>query len=464
VTESVPATSPLHDRQSDAGEADGQPRGGVDRVAQLRSRLGSLTGSEAALFALLAWAPLSAALYPFLRVGDPATITFDRVWIAAIGVWTLFNLGTGAWRSRAANVVVGMAAVFVVSFGVRAALTPGDTSTVMKVWVDAIVLPAILLVAARRLITGIREWRLLMAALALTGLILALIGIAEYVFDFELATRSGGTPFFDDAIDRVRVSGPYPLTEIYALSLLACLAATLCWMRLRGKGLLSWPTALVLIELAAIVITYFRAAWIAAVIIIVCAVAYRFRTGLRPAAVVAIVAGLAVIGFGLSRIEPVTTRLENSDNVTGRIATWGQDLNVFATAPVFGVGVEDFTASTSESTDVVVSGVRALDQPHSSYLGLLAEQGVVGFLPLLLLTVAVAWMIRALRKRSMDDDVAAIRACLIGAGLAFLVMSLTLTLLPRGSSSALFALLIGGAAAQLDRFAARGPRPDDQGA
>jgi O-antigen ligase len=233
---------------------------------------------------------------------------------------------------------------------------------------------------------------------------------------------------------------------------------------MRGKGLVSLPTAIVLVELAAIVITYFRAAWIAAVIIIVCAVAYRFRSGLRPATVVAVVAVLALVAFGLSRIESVTKRLENSENVTGRIATWGQDLNVFATAPAFGVGVEDFTASTSDSTDVVVSGVRALDQPHSSYLGLLAEQGVVGFLPFLVLTFAVAWMVRALRKRSADDAIAAIRACLLGAGLAFLVMSLTLTLLPRGSSSALFALLIGGAAAQLDRLGARERRPEDQAA
>jgi hypothetical protein len=43
-------------------------------------------------------------------------------------------------------------------------------------------------------------------------------------------------------------------------------------------------------------------------------------------------------------------------------------------------------------------------------------------------------------------------------------MSLTLTLLPRGSSSALFALLIGGAAAQLDRLGARERRPEDQAA
>lgn len=425
-----------------------------DLADSIRRRLGTESGNPLALLALLAWAPLSAAAYPFLRIGDPATVTFDRVWVGALGIWTLLNLRSGVTRSRPADAVAAIALLFAVTFGIRAALTSGDTLTVMKVWLDAIVLPVILLFAARRLIAGIREWQLLAASLAIAGLILAAIGIAEFIFDFELATRSGGTPFYDEAIDRVRVSGPYPLTEIYALALVTCFAATLCWLRLRGDGPLSLPAAIAVVELAAIGATYFRAAWIAAILVALCAFAYRLRTGFRPVAVLALVAAVAALAFAATRIDSVSTRLENSDNVTGRLATWGQDLNVFATAPVFGVGVEDFTASTSESTDVVINGVRALDQPHSSYLGLLAEQGVVGFLPFLALTVAVWWLIRSFRKVAGGEAEAAIWACLLGAGLAFLILSLTLTLLPRGSSSAFFALLIGAAAAQLDRLRA----------
>lgn len=425
-------------------------------------RLGLNGVNDLALAGLLAWAPLSAALYPFLRVGDPASLTFDRVWIVALGAWTLFNLRTGRPRSRPADIVAGLALLFAVTFGIRSLLTPGDSLTVMKVWVDAIVLPVILLFAARRLIAGMREMRLLLGSLAIAGLILAVVGLAQYAFDFELATRSGGTPFYDSAIDRIRVSGPFPLTETYALALLVCFAATLCWHRLRGAGLLSVTTAIAVLELAAIGITFFRAAWIAALVVVGCALAYRLRGGLRPAVAVAIVAALAAFVFGMTRIDSVSTRLGNSDNVTGRIATWGQDLNVFATAPVFGVGVETFSSKTTESTAVVISDVVSLNQPHSSYLGLLAEQGVVGFLPFLALTLAVWWLLRALRRSADDDDDRAIWACLLGAGLAYLLLSLTLTMLPLGSSNALFALLLGGVAARLDRLSARAGTAADQ--
>jgi O-antigen ligase len=254
----------------------------------------------------------------------------------------------------------------------------------------------------------------------------------------------------------VRVSGPFPLAEIYSLSLLICYAATLCWHRLRRAGWFSIPTAIAVVELAAIGITYFRAAWLGALVVTAFAFAYVLRARARPVVGSAILIALVLIAFGLTRFDSVSTRLSNSDNVIGRLATWGQDLNVFATAPVFGVGVERFTESTTRETNVVVSDIRALDQPHSSYLGLLAEQGVVGMLPFAVLTIAVWWLIRAMRRRSTEEDDRAIWACLAGAGLAYLVMSLTLTMLPYGSSTALFALLIGGAAARLDHLAPRG--------
>jgi O-antigen ligase len=424
---------------------------------QLRGLSAGITARDVAFWGLLAWGPLSALAYPFLRVGDPAWVTFDRVWIAAIGLWALWDLRRTRQRSRPGDAVVLTAALLVVSFGLRAGLTSEDRLTVIKVWFDAIVLPVILLVAARQLIAGAREWRLLLISLAIAGAVLSLIGWAEFAFDFELATRSGGTPLLDHAIGIVRVSGPYPATEMYALALLSCYAATLCWRRVSGASLLSIATAVALLELSALVITFYRAAWIAALLITAISFAYRLRTRPRPAVLVAIVAALLLVGFGLSRFDAVSTRVSNSENVVGRLATWGQDLNVFATAPVVGVGVERFTASTNDETNVEVSDVNALDQPHSSYLGLLAEQGVIGLLPFLALTVAVWWLIRSLRKLGSSEDDRALWSCVAGAGLAYLLMSLTLTMLPYGPSNAFFALLVGGAAAHLDRLVAEAP-------
>lgn len=428
---------------------------------RLRRQFGEPSARNFALWALLAWGPLSAASFPFLRIGDPAWMTFDRVWIVAIGLWTLWDLRGVDRRARAADAVVLIAAIFVVSFGIRVALTPEDRLTEIKVWFDAIVLPVILLVAGRQLITGGREWRLLVISLAISGAVLSLIGWAEFAFEFELASCSGGAPLFDDEIGMVRVSGPYPATEMFALALLVCYAATLCWRRLSGAGLLSAPTAIAVLQLSALVITFYRAAWIAAVLVTALAFAHPLRARPRLGVVLAIVATLLLLGFGLARIDAVSNRVTNSRNVVGRLATWGQDVNVFATSPVIGVGVERFQASTTNETEVVISNIQSRDHPHSSYLGLLAEQGVVGFLPFLALTAAVWWLIRALRKVGESEEDRAVWSCLLGAAVAYLLMSLTLTMLPYGPSNAFFALLVGAAAAQLDRLVAR-PRVGGQ--
>ena len=420
---------------------------------------------SAALTTLRSWPSwpggLSSAItYPFLRVGEPAWVTFDRVWIGAIGIWVLYDLiaRRDRPRSRAADLVVAAAVLFVVTFGLRAALTPEDRLTVIKVWFDAIVLPVVLLLAARQLIGSMRDLKLLFGALAMTGALLSLIGLAEFAFGFELATRSGGTPFYDRHIDLVRVSGPHASTETYALSLLICLAATLCTLRLRGDGVLSLAAAVAVLELAAIGITFFRAAWLAALVIIVLMFGLPFvRARPRPRVVVALVLGLAVVAFGLIQSDAVSTRLSDSDNVAGRLATWGQDLNVFGTAPVFGVGVERFTSATTDETNVVVSGVHALDNPHNSYLGLLAEQGIVGFIPFALLTVVVWRLIRAVRKVASTQEARYVALCLTGVGVAYLITSLTLTMLPSGPSNALMGLLVGAAAGLLDRVGAKSP-------
>lgn len=411
-------------------------------------RLGIERPRDTALWMLLAWASLNAVVFPFLRVGDPATLTFDRVWVPLLGLVVLFTLRRErTLRVGPARALMILAAVFVVSYGLRALLTPEDRLTVLKVWVDAIVIPTILLFAAWQLVLTMREWRMLLVSLTVAGALLALTGVLQYVFDFELATRSGGTPLYDAAIDRVRVSGPFANSEAYAVALLACYSATLCWLRLGAPRAVA--ITIIGLELVAIGVSFFRAAWIGA--LLVTAVALLWRTGARrhPRLVVAALVALVVIGFGLTRFDAVSTRLSNSQNVTGRVATWAQDLKVFADAPVVGVGVERFHASTDEESNVVVSGVEALDYPHSSYLGLLAEQGIVGFVPFLLLSIAVWWLIRRFRAQSDSEADLAIWACLAGAALAYLVMSLTLSILPLGVTNGHLTLLLGGAAGLL---------------
>ena len=89
--------------------------------------------------------------------------------------------------------------------------------------------------------------------------------------------------------------------------------------------------------------------------------------------------------------------------------------------------------------------------PHNSYIGLLSEQGLVGFLPLLLLSYAVWRLVRGLRSASFQSKEAALlMGTVAGAALGYLIMSLTLTMLPYAPSNLFFAALLGAASGRLD--------------
>ena len=93
--------------------------------------------------------------------------------------------------------------------------------------------------------------------------------------------------------------------------------------------------------------------------------------------------------------------------------TW----NAFESSPVFGIGAENFKLSSGQYVD---SGVQAgVDDPgsippHSTYLGTLAETGLVGFVGLLGLVIAGLGSLRCIRHSGTEE-----RNLVAGAAAAF---------------------------------------------
>ena len=409
---------------------------------------------EIALWGLLAWGALDAIAYPFVRA--QTYFTFDRLWILALAVCllTLPRASAGIRLSGPSRLVLGSATVLVFTYGVRAIFTSQNTPGALGTWVDAIVLPVLLLALSRLLIRKPADIRRLLGSLAIAGAVLAVIGLLGYILGFELASRSGGALRFDPNVNAIRISGPYPAPEPYGLSLLVCFGATLGWMQLSASSsryVLGIPAAG--LQAVAIGLTLFRAAWIGVAIATILILAPRknqlIRLAVSGAAIAAIVALLIAATGGSGELR---TRLSNTKNVYSRVATFRQDLNVFSTNPAFGVGVNQFEVRVNPLTEASFKGVLSVDQPHDSYLGLLAEQGVTGTLPFLLLSVGVIWLIRSFRRRASSEYDKILVACLTAAAIGYLIMSLTLTMLPYGSSNAFLALLIGAATGRLDRL------------
>jgi O-antigen ligase len=418
--------------------------------------------------ALIAWLVVSGPLYPLFSTGaTDSPLGFDRIFIAGLGSWLVLRKGGQSWSPAARR--LGYALLWLLAaFGLRAALTtPVGTATVggdarldaMNTWLDAIVLPVVLYFVVASFATTRERCLRIAAGMAVAGAILGAIGVAERVFGFELASLSGGSERIDDLAHVVRIAGPYSVPEVYACVLLVCLAGTLWWTLVRGS--LSYPLgiAAVSLQLLGLALTLYRAAWIGALLIVIAAL------GLRPGRVFRAVgvslAAALFLYFGYTQLQTNRTfenRLQNTENIKGRFAVYGQGVELFERHPLTGVGVGQFGPAQEEVQVTVVGGVEAVTSPHSTPLGLLAEQGILGFLPLLAIVYAATRLLANLRRRAVEKADVILWACVWGAAGAFVVMSLTLTMLPYGPSNAFVAIALGLAAARVNALSA----PDDE--
>jgi O-antigen ligase len=412
---------------------------------------------------LLWWPIVSPLAYPFVRFpgGGNALITLDRVWIPGLAVVILF---TPRRRStRQSRLLIAAVGFLIATFVLRGLASPGSSLTVFKVTLDALVLPFLLLVAARKLIRTTDRVDRMAVVLVVSGVVLAILGIAEKVGGFDLAKKSGGAAqgianAADVATGAFRIAGPYPWPETYGLSLVICLAATLYWLQLRRTWVLG---AFVLaLETTAIAFAFFRAIWIAAVIVVIAALGLRPQRFERLVGVVAVVGvALLLISAPLTQNTQFSSRAGNTANINNRLATYATGLEVFASAPVFGVGFNQFAKAETRVHQVVVNGQPPNPFAHNSFIWLLAEQGLFGALPLIIAAFAAFRLLRAYGRRARARADVLLHAVAVGGALAYLVVSLTLTMIPEGPSNAFVAILIGLAAGRLDALAGAEAEP-----
>jgi O-antigen ligase len=401
---------------------------------------------------LIAWAPLAAALWAVVRVPrDPPVLTFDRLWIGGMLAYLILRPRRFE-RSRESRLLMLALLWLLVSYGIR--VFAGGTSVATPTaanWFDAIVLPAILFAAVSRFCVTSARAQGITGSLALAGGVLGGIGIAERVLSVDLSSLNGVAARFDSSLREIRVSGPYQVPEPYALSLVICLAATLYWVQTRRPRPFAWGVLLLSLEVAGIALTLFRAAWLAGLIVVIASIGFRpQRFGRALLTFGAVLVLVAAANTSLEQNQTYTARLKERDNIYGRLATYQQGFEIFRDSPLFGVGVDNYTVASQERAPVFVNNVQSIDFPHNSYVAVLAEQGLVGFVPLLLLTFAVWRLIRGLGRRAASEDVRVLVGVLSGAALGYLLMSLTLQMLPYSPSNLFFAALLGVAAGRLD--------------
>jgi hypothetical protein len=83
-------------------------------------------------------------------------------------------------------------------------------------------------------------------------------------------------------------------------------------------------------------------------------------------------------------------------------------------------------------------------------MAVLAEQGLFGFVPLVLLGGGIWLVVRRLRAVASTSEEGVLAGSIAGAAAGYLIMSLTLTMLPYEPSNAFFAAFLGMAVGRLD--------------
>ena len=421
-----------------------------------------LVFTELRLAALYLWPPLSVIGYPLSGLSPSSLVSFDRIWIGGLVVLlvlvpAVYPPARPTRRFEAALVLLALA------IGIRAATTHPDALLALKTWVDALVLPFVMFSLVRRVVardSGALEK--IAFSVMVAGGMLAIIGIGERVVGYDLSGLSGAKPRFDETIGVVRISGPYEAPEPYGLVLVICLAVTLYWIQARGAAGYLTGGVIAGLECMAIGLTFFRVAWIGAIVVFIIALGLRPRryarvVGFSVMALLFVVLALTQV----QRVPAVDTRLHNTENAAGRLASYSQGLEVFKLNPLFGVGYTRYEPAADQLTYVLVNGVRSEPNPHSSYVGTLGETGLLGFIPLLLLTAATVGLVRGFNRvaRTRMDELVA--ATLMAALLGYLLFSLTLTMLPYGTPNMFLIIVLGMAAGRLDALTSGREDPEE---
>jgi O-antigen ligase len=360
----------------------------------------------------------------FRSMGPIPDISLDRVvWPA---VWLIFFLQRRQgnterlpldWVERCILVFSTVALISLISYGSYAAGGGWDLGSIVRGYT----VPFSAYFIARRSIRSDKQLHGFFVGMGFIALYLALNGLMEalkinslvfpqFILNPHVGTHEG----------RVRgiflVAGPHGLAIAMVLPILVWLY---CTDRVPRRWL--WPVvaALALVPLA---LTLSRAGWLGGITALGgMALAWpRRRAVLTGLIIYALVGGLLLASETV--LQRMETRLETESTIEWRFARIQIGWAMFRANPVTGVGLNRFgIESPKYALAQVVKKVEPLEHAHNTWMTLLAELGLAGFLPYLAIFGYVLFM--SLRYYWQHPQYRVILGMLMSITLAFMVVA-----------------------------------------
>lgn len=357
---------------------------------------------------LFVWVLISPLGYYFLSYPrEKPYVTFDRFVILLLVAATCFAVNRNATMIpqpllRAA--VAWLVFLCVAALSLLKISGAQDLLSGIRVLLDAFLLPALLAWCVIHNFPVRRHLARIHFLLCLVALFLAALGMAEIVTGTDFLPILDASGYYAGSGEHLllRVNGPFSTNNSFGLIGLVIF----CFLLFLGNVLPApqfsgWRQALhwagVTAALMAALLPLFRSIVITLLVMLILDI--WFVRGIRPrifrAAVVLLVAGAFLVGNDVVP-DLYQERVSSSANVYARMAEQRQTLGLFMRNPLLGVGLNNFISSAPHVTPYtgLYAGVDPLDAPHSNLGAVLAETGILGFVPYVLanlLLVGAFW-------------------------------------------------------------------------
>ena len=358
---------------------------------------------------MLAWVLLSPLGYYFLSIPRERPFwNFDRSLVLLLAVSACFALPATSIRMPEPLRHAGLAwSVFLLACGLSLLKISGRLPLLsgVRVLLDGFLLPPLLAWCVIVCVQVREQLRLLHFLICVVVIGLAAIGLAELTSGKDLLAIPGAGLYYAGSSESLllRVNGPFSSNNSFGLIGLV-LFCFLLFLRKAEMFLPGWQRVLhwigVSSALAVSLMPLFRSIFLTLLLIALLDV--WFTQGLRRRifrVVTLLVMGVIFLLGNAILPDLYQERVSSGENVYARMAQQRQTLRLFLRNPLLGVGLNNFIAAVPKDTPYVgpYSGVDPLDAPHSNLGAVLAETGILGFIPYVLANgflVAAFWKAR----------------------------------------------------------------------
>jgi O-antigen ligase len=385
---------------------------------------------------LLAWVLIFPLGYHFVAFPkDQAIITLDRILISLLLLTTCLSKPTA---SEPLSDDLRAAAFWWMLYVAWAVIRiPGGKAPIsaLHVVIDGLFLPAVLGWYVLRYFDVRRYLPTLHALTCLAAMYVAAIGFAEMVYQDDLLPVTGGgvVAAGDELSFLIRPNGPFGSDNSLAIFGIVSLVLLLFMKNVLGENMPRWQRVLhragIAAALACVVLPLFRSAMISLLMIFLVDVIF-FQSGKHRRRRLGALLGLGFVIL-LVRFALPAVFAERSDplNFFGRLAAYKQTFALFGDNPLAGVGFNSYS-DAAQSTKYVTyyQDAVSVDSPHSSVGEVLAETGLIGFVPWLLSQILLIRCFWRLRQSGRPDGNTAWRWFLF-AFLGYSINGLTLSII-----------------------------------